>query len=66
MAFSPFFFAIAVLYMKISNHFKNRSPSAIRSAQILFSKRKDIDDIKVVNMAIGNISLPMYPAMLKR
>ena len=52
--------------MKISNHFKNRNPSVIRSAQISFSKRKDIDDIKVINMAIGNISLPMYPAMLKR
>ena len=52
--------------MKVSNHFKNRLPSAIRSAQILFSKRKDIDDIKIVNMSMGNISLPMYPAMLKR
>ena len=52
--------------MKISNHFQNRSPSAIRSAQIAFSEREDIDEIKVINMAIGNISLPMYPAMRKK
>ena len=52
--------------MKISNHFQNRSPSVIRSAQIAFSEREDIDEIKVINMAIGNISLPMYPAMRKK
>ena len=50
----------------LSNHFKNRSPSSIRRAQIEFSKREDIDSVDVVNLAIGNISLPMYPAMRKR
>ena len=52
--------------MKISKHFQNRSPSAIRKAQIEFSKREDRESINVINMAIGNISMPMYPAMRKR
>ena len=50
----------------LSNHFKNRSPSSIRRAQIEFSKREDIDSVDVINLAIGNISLPMYPAMRDR
>ena len=50
----------------ISSHFQSRIPSAIRQAQIMFSERKDKDDIQVVNLAIGNVSLPMYPAMKKR
>jgi len=50
----------------ISNHFSQRLPSAIRQAQIIFSQRKDKDLIHVVNLAIGNVSLPMHPAMQKR
>ena len=49
----------------LSKHFQDRLPSAIRSAQILFSDRKDKENIKVINLSIGNISLPMYPAMKK-
>lgn len=49
---------------KISSLFKNRQPSAIRLAQIEFSKRKD--DTQAVNTAIGNVSLPMHPAMQQR
>ena len=49
---------------KLSNHFQNRLPSSIRLAQIEFNKRKDL--INVVNTAIGNVSLPMHPAMQKR
>jgi len=48
----------------ISNHFKSRQPSEIRLSQIEFAKRKD--DVISVNTAIGNVSLPMYPAMQKR
>ena len=33
----------------LSNHFKNRSPSSIRRAQIEFSKREDVDSIDVIN-----------------
>ena len=31
-----------------------------------YSNRIDKDSVEVINLAIGNISLPMYPAMLKR
>ena len=47
-------------------HFQTRKPSSIRQAQIIFSKRLDRKDVEVINLAIGNISLPMYPAMKKR
>ncbi len=50
----------------ISKHFIKREPSAIRNAQILFESRQDCSDVEVINLAIGNISLPMHPAMLSR
>ncbi len=50
----------------ISEHYKNREPSAIRKAQILFESRKDCSNIDVINLAIGNISLPMHPIMVSR
>ena len=49
----------------ISEHFKSRFPSVIRQAQITFSKRKDRSKIKVINVAIGNVSLPIHPKMFK-
>ena len=49
---------------KISDHYQNREPSAIRKAQILFNARKDRNQINVINLAIGNISLPMHPVMI--
>ena len=49
----------------ISKHFKSRLPSVIRQAQITFSKRKDKSKIKVINVAIGNVSLPIHPKMFK-
>ena len=51
---------------KLSNHFKNRSPSAIREAQIIFSNRGDKSEVDVINLAIGNISLPMHPSMIQK
>ena len=51
---------------ELSLHFQNRIPSVIRQAQIIFSQRIDKDSIQVVNLAIGNVSLPMHPAMQKR
>ena len=51
---------------KLSSHFIGRLPSVIRQAQIIFSNRVDNDDIQVVNLAIGNVSLPMHPAMINR
>ena len=49
---------------KLSAHFKTRAPSAIRLAQIEFYKRTD--QVQAIDTAIGNVSLPMYPAMQER
>jgi aspartate aminotransferase len=49
---------------KLSPHFQKRKPSVIRTAQIEFLKRKDA--VEAVNVAIGNVSLPMHPAMVRR
>ena len=51
---------------EISTHYLNRRPSSIRSAQISFKKRSDKDSIVPINLAIGNVSLPMHPAMISR
>lgn len=48
----------------LSTHFQTRVPSAIRLAHIEFMKRTD--PVTAVNTAIGNVSLPMHPAMMKR
>lgn len=48
----------------MSAHFESRKPSAIRLAQIEFAKRTD--GTQAINTAIGNVSLPMHPAMQKR
>jgi aspartate aminotransferase len=48
----------------LSEHFQARLPSPIRLTQIEFMKRTD--DTRAVNVAIGNVSLPMHPAMVKR
>ena len=48
----------------LSTHFASRQPSAIRTAQIKFAQRKD--SIEAINTAIGNVSLPMHPAMQQR
>ena len=50
----------------MSDHYGKREPSSIRKAQILFQSRQDCSNIVVINLAIGNISLPMHPAMLLR
>ncbi len=49
---------------KISAHFQNRQPSAIRLASIRFAARED--DTEAINVAIGNVSLPLHPAMQRR
>lgn len=48
----------------LSEHYKTREPSSIRLSQIEFLKRKD--NVEALNTAIGNVSLPMHPAMIKR
>ena len=49
---------------QMSKLFEGRQPSVIRMAQIQFDKRQD--DTQAINVAIGNINLPMYPAMIDR
>ncbi len=49
---------------RMSALFEGRSPSVIRMAQIRFDERQD--DTEAINVAIGNIQLPMYPAMTER
>ena len=49
---------------QISAHFLSKSPSAIRLSQIEFAKRKD--GVRAINTAIGDVSLPMHPAMQER
>jgi aspartate aminotransferase len=48
----------------MSEHFQGRKPSPIRVAQLKFLERNDGTDD--VNVAIGNVSLPMHPAMINR
>lgn len=49
---------------ELSAHFKSRKPSAIRLAQIKFMERTDA--ARDINTAIGNVTLPMHPAMQER
>lgn len=48
----------------LSSHYAQRQPSAIRIASIRFAERTD--GAQAVNVAIGNVSLPMHPAMQAR
>lgn len=49
---------------RMSALFESRQPSMIRMAQIRFDDRDD--GTEAINVAIGNVSLPMYPAMIER
>ncbi len=49
---------------QMSKLFQGRRPSVIRMAQIRYDERQD--GTEAINVAIGNIQLPMYPAMTKR
>ncbi len=49
---------------QLSAHMARRQPSAIRVASIKFAQRSD--DTQALNVAIGNVSLPMHPAMRTR
>lgn len=49
---------------RMSALFQKRQPSMIRMAQIRFDERDDA--VEAINVAIGNVSLPMYPAMIER
>jgi aspartate aminotransferase len=49
---------------QLSAHFAARQPSPIRVSQIRFAERTD--GAEAINVAIGNVSLPMHPAMIDR
>jgi aspartate aminotransferase len=49
----------------LSAHFESRKPSAVRLAQMKYQEREVKPDA-VINVGIGNVSLPTNPAMMKR
>jgi aspartate aminotransferase len=49
---------------RLSAHTASRKPSSIRVASIEFARRADATE--AVNVAIGNVSLPMHPALQAR
>ncbi|MDR7855561.1 aminotransferase class I/II-fold pyridoxal phosphate-dependent enzyme [Tissierella sp.] len=49
----------------LSAHFESRTPSDVRLAQMKYDERK-VKPEAVINVGIGNVSLPTNPAMLKR
>lgn len=49
----------------LSSHFKSKMPSDVRLAQMKYAERK-IKPESVINVGIGNVSLPTNPAMMKR
>ena len=49
----------------LSAHFESRMPSDVRLAQMKYAERKVKPDA-VINVGIGNVSLPTNPAMMKR
>ncbi|MFA9423055.1 MAG: pyridoxal phosphate-dependent aminotransferase [Sedimentibacter sp.] len=49
----------------LSKHFESRTPSAVRLAQMKYDERK-VKPEAVINVGIGNVSLPTNPAMQKR
>ena len=50
---------------KMSAHFESRMPSDVRLAQMTYADRKEKPEA-VINVGIGNVSLPTNPAMQKR
>lgn len=49
----------------LSEHFQSREPSDVRLAQMKYDERK-VKPEAVINVGIGNVSLPTNPAMQKR
>lgn len=49
----------------LSAHFESREPSDVRLAQMAYEAR-EVKPEAVINVGIGNVSLPMNPAMINR
>lgn len=50
---------------QMSTHFESRVPSSVRLAQIKYNERAEKPEA-VINVGIGNVSLPTNPAMMER
>ncbi|MCE5196531.1 MAG: aminotransferase class I/II-fold pyridoxal phosphate-dependent enzyme [Negativicutes bacterium] len=50
---------------ELSAHYESRKPSAVRLAQMKYEERQN-KPAAVINVGIGNVSLPTNPAMQKR
>lgn len=50
----------------LSNHFRSLETSVIRRAKLKYDQRPDHAEVKVINLAIGNVRLPVHPAIFKR
>ena len=50
---------------KLSSHFESRTPSDVRLAQMKYEERA-VKPEAVINVSIGNVSLPTNPAMMDR
>ncbi len=50
---------------KLSSHFESRTPSDVRLAQMKYEVRA-VKPEAVINVSIGNVSLPTNPAMMDR
>lgn len=48
----------------LSQYFVSKNPPATRMAQMECLKRTD--NVKAINVSVGNVSLPMHPAMQER
>jgi aspartate aminotransferase len=51
---------------KLSKYFESIQPSPIRLAGLEFSRRKDADEVNVLDVSIGNVSLPMPKILQER
>ncbi|MCC5910894.1 MAG: aminotransferase class I/II-fold pyridoxal phosphate-dependent enzyme [Clostridiaceae bacterium] len=49
----------------LSAHFESRTPSDVRLSQMAYEERK-VKPEAVINVGIGNVSLPTHPSMMKR
>ncbi len=56
---------IAMSKPVLSAHFESRTPSDVRLAQMKYDER-EVKPAAVINVGIGNVSLPTNPAMMKR
>ncbi len=50
---------------RLSKYSESRKPSAVRVAQLKYKERQE-KPAEVINVGVGNVSLPTHPAMMER